>query len=156
MVSKTNNKDENYVLDLCDEVLRLTCRRQHRFDFLRGDPNKKGKTVLLPVDGYYQPLGLVIEYRERQHTEVVKFFDKPDHITVSGVHRGEQRRIYDERRKLLIPQNNLTLVEISYSNFNYNTHKRIIRNRNKDYEIIKKILSKYIKQEKSTYYQTND
>ena len=35
------DKDEHYVLDLCDKILRLTSSRQHRFDFLRGDVNKE-------------------------------------------------------------------------------------------------------------------
>ncbi|WP_309751901.1 hypothetical protein [Novosphingobium sp.] len=46
---------------------------------------------MLPVDAWYPELALVIEYRERQHSEAVKFFDQRE--TVSGVGRGEQRRI---------------------------------------------------------------
>jgi hypothetical protein len=47
-------KDEHYVLDLCDKVLHLSCSRQHRFDFLRGDINIRGYAAKLPIDGYYR------------------------------------------------------------------------------------------------------
>ena len=30
--------DESYVIGLCDSILNRTARRQHRFEFLRGDP----------------------------------------------------------------------------------------------------------------------
>lgn len=72
----STKKDEHYVLDLCDKVLGHTSSRQHKFDFLRGDPNAKGIAVRLPVDAFYQDLNLAVEYHERQHTESVKFFDK--------------------------------------------------------------------------------
>jgi len=92
--SSRQNSDEAYVLDLCDEILGQKASRQHKFDFLKGDSGRK-----LPVDGYYEELNLAIEYRERQHSEPVSHFDKPHKMTVSGVHRGEQRKIYDQRRR---------------------------------------------------------
>lgn len=131
------DRDEHYVLDLCDKVLGLNSYRQHKFDFLVGDPNAKGVATKLPVDSYYQKLNLVIEYREHQHTEEVKIFDKPNKMTVSGVHRGEQRKIYDERRRNNLPKNNITLLEISYSDFNYDGQKKLIRNPINDIEIVK-------------------
>lgn len=140
----SNNKDEHYVLDLCDKVLGLTSSRQHKFDFLLGDQNAKGVATKLPVNSFYQDLNLVVEYRERQHTESVKFFDKPNKITVSGVHRGEQRKIYDERRRKVLPKYNIHLVEISFSDFDYDKQKRIIRNQDKDIEIVKLKLKKFI------------
>jgi hypothetical protein len=132
-----SDKDEQYVIDLCDEVLKQKASRQHRFDFLLGDAGTK-----LPVDSYYESLNLVIEYREKQHTEEVKHFDKPDVMTVSGVHRGEQRKIYDERRREVLPKNGIKLVEISYSDFEYDSSKQIKRNRERDIEIVKKVLTK--------------
>ena len=39
--------------------------------------------TMLPVDAYYEELNLVVEYREKQHTEEIKFFDRSDKITVS-------------------------------------------------------------------------
>ena len=128
-----NNRDEVYVIDLCDEVLGMKSSRQYRFPFLLGDSGKA-----LPVDAYYEQLSLVVEYCERQHTEAVAFFDRKQ--TVSGVSRGEQRRIYDERRKEILPQHNIRLVNISYSDFECNSQKRIVRNHQRDREIIRKKL----------------
>jgi hypothetical protein len=78
--------DESYVIDLCDEVLGEAALRQHRFDYLRGDARPGGQGVRLPVDAYYPALELVVEYRERQHTESIPFMDR--RMTVSGVDRG--------------------------------------------------------------------
>jgi hypothetical protein len=103
----TKQKDEDYVLDLCDEVLKLKGSRQHKFDFLLGDAGTK-----LPVDIYFAKLNLVVEYREYQHSNAVKHFDKPDKMTVSGIHRGEQRKIYDQRRRDVLPVNGIMLIEI--------------------------------------------
>ena len=141
---KKSKKDEHYVLDLCDTILGLTSARQHKFDFLIGDTNAKSLAVRLPVDAYYDELKIVIEYRELQHTESVKFFDKADRMTISGVHRGEQRRIYDEKRRNLIPQHGLTLIEISYLDFNHSKQKRIIRNEKEDTQILKNILQTHV------------
>jgi hypothetical protein len=121
-ISKPKDSDENYVLNLCDEILNQKGLRQHRFDFLRGDSGTK-----LPVDIYYPSLNLVIEYRETQHTNSVKHFDKPDVMTVSGVHRGEQRKIYDQRRRDLLPKHGIKLIEIGYSDFEFDRGMRIVR-----------------------------
>jgi len=140
----SNNKDEHYVLDLCDKVLGLTSSRQHKFDFLLGDTNANGVAAKLPVDSFYSELNLVVEYCERQHTESVKFFDKPNKMTVSGVHRGEQRKIYDARRRNILPKHNIHLVEISFSDFNYDGQKRIIRNPETDIVVVKLKLEKFL------------
>ena len=129
------NSDEEYVIDLCDEVLGESARRQHRFDFLRGDANTR-----LPVDAYYPRRKLVVEYRERQHTQSVRHFDKPDRKTVSGVHRGVQRRLYDQRRRDVLPRQGIRLVEIEYSSLKHTSNGRLIRNRSADYAVIKSIL----------------
>lgn len=135
--SKISDKDEQYVIDLCDEVLGVKASRQYRFSFLTGDAGTP-----LPVDSYYDSLKLVVEFREKQHTEEVKFFDKPDRMTVSGVHRGEQRKLYDERRRKVLPENGIKLVEISYTDFSCDKLKRIVRNRDNDLKTVKKILVK--------------
>ena len=77
---------------LCDVLLWQRASRQHHFQFLTAD-----SSVPLPVDAYYPSLHLVVEYRERQHTEDVPFFDRRP--TVSGVPRGEQPALYDQRRR---------------------------------------------------------
>ena len=129
--------DEHYVLDLCDEVLGLKGLRQHRFDFLLGDPNAQGKRAKLPVDSYYPELNFVIEYKEQQHTLPNKHFDKPDLFTVSGVHRGEQRKIYDQRRREVLPQHGIRLIELDYLDFCCDRNNKIIRNKENDLKIIK-------------------
>ena len=129
LAKSKSQSDERYIIDLCDEVLKLKALRQYRFDFLRGDSGTK-----LPVDAYYPALSLVIEYRERQHTEEVKFFDRRQ--TVSGVGRGEQRRIYDQKRRDLLPQNGISLVEFDYSEFEHSRSKKLLRIKEKDLRII--------------------
>jgi hypothetical protein len=129
-------KDEHYILDICDNVLKLKSSRQHRFDFLRGDIGKKGYSVPLPVDAYYAELNFVIEYKERQHTESVAFFDKPNVITASGVHRGEQRKIYDKRKIDVLAEHKILVIELSYTDFIHNKQKRIIRNSINDNKVV--------------------
>lgn len=122
-LQKTDNKsasrkqsDESYVIDLCDEVLKQKAIRQHRFYFLRGDAGTR-----LPVDAYYPKLNLVIEFRERQHTEEVKFFDRKQ--TVSGIGRGEQRKLYDQRRRDILPKHGIKLIELGYDDFEHTRAK---------------------------------
>lgn len=140
---KRKNSDEHYVIDLCDEVLGKLASRQHCFDFLRGDASKvfpQGKK--LPVDAYYDSLNLVVEYYERQHTESVKHFNKQN--TVSGVTRDEQRRIYDERRRKILPEHGIDLIILSYTDFRCNPTKRLVRDRNSDIVVVRQKLKKYI------------
>jgi hypothetical protein len=132
--------DEAYVLDLCDEVLEERGYRQHRFDWLLGDQGRTGGRVALPVDGYYPEHRLVVEYRERQHDEPVKHFDKPDKMTVSGVHRGEQRRLYDQRREELIPANGLRLVVLRPSDLASTGNGRLRREHTSDLAAVRRIL----------------
>lgn len=140
--SRNENSDEKYVIDLCDEILGSKASRQHKFDFLRGDTNVQGRSVRLPVDAFYEELNLVIEFRERQHTEEVKFFDKPNKMTVSGINRGEQRKLYDQRRRDTLPKHGIQLIEISYDDFNHDRLKRILRDKKNDIEVIKRKLKK--------------
>jgi hypothetical protein len=131
------NSDENYVLDLCDEILGAKSERQKRFDFLLGDAGPSGRRRRLPVDAFYPTLGLAIEYREIQHTQSVKFFDKPHRLTVSHVHRGEQRKIYDERRRVELKANRIRLVEIEYDELIGDGRTRLRRDRSSDIATIK-------------------
>lgn len=138
------DSDESYIIDLCDEVLQTKASRQHRFPFLKGDGSKP---VSLPVDAYYEDLKMVIEYYELQHTESVSYFDKPETMTVSGVCRGEQRKIYDQRRREVLPQNGISLEIFDYSNFNYDSSrsKRLIRDYENDIKVVREKLKKYLK-----------
>ncbi len=130
-----SQSDESYVIDLCDEVLKQKAIRQHRFDFLVGDTGTK-----LPVDAYYQKLNLVIEFREKQHTEEVKFFDKRQ--TVSGMSRGEQRKHYDKLRRDILPKHGIKLIEFDYSEFEHRSNKKLIRNKIADLKAVTRKLKK--------------
>lgn len=134
---RRTNSDEYYVIDLCDEVLGMKASRQHTFDFLRGDTGRK-----LPVGAYYEKLNLVVEYYERQHTESVKLFDQKE--TKSGVPRSVQRRIYDVRRKEILPLHDIQVEVISYSDFGKS--KRLKRNKQYDLDVGKKSLDEVVAQ----------
>lgn len=126
------DSDEVYVLDLCDQDLGTAGSRQHRFDWLLGDPGRNGQRRRLPVDGYWANHQLVVEYRELQHDGPNAFFDKPERLTVSGVHRGQQRAIYDARRDELIPAHGLHLVVIKPADLDATPRGRLRRNADHD------------------------
>ena len=130
--------DENYIIDLCDAVLKEKASRQHRFGFLLGDSGRK-----LPVDAYYSKLNIVIEFHEKQHSEVVSFFDRRP--TVSGVSRGEQRRIYDQRRREILPEHGIALVELSIAEFPHTGRRRLLRRSDEEREIILNKLRNYMR-----------
>ncbi|HEY9441232.1 MAG TPA: hypothetical protein VIS29_21825 [Streptomyces sp.] len=136
-----DDSDETYVIDLCDEVFAEKSMRHHRFDWLLGDPGTNGRQVTLPVDAYWPGRELVVEYRERQHDEPVPFFDKPDRLTVSGVHRGEQRALYDARRETEIPAHGLWFVVIRPDDLDADGRGRLRRNRESDLRVVRKLLS---------------
>jgi hypothetical protein len=120
MAAMRANSDEAYVVALCDRVLGHSALRNYRFPFLVGDSGRR-----LPVDAYYPDLKLVVEYRERQHTEAVPFFDCK--VTVSGMPRGLQRARYDQLRRDVLPKNGIRLVELDYSLFPHGSRKRLLR-----------------------------
>jgi len=77
---------------------------------------------------------------ETQHYEATPFFDKPERMTVSGVHRGEQRRTYDARRAELIPANGLRLVQIRTTDFKL-VGRKVVRHPTTDLEIVRRALA---------------
>jgi very-short-patch-repair endonuclease len=137
--ASASQRDEAYVVDLCDELLGQKALRQHKFAFLRGDAGTR-----LPVDAYYPDLRLVIEYREPQHTRPNLHFDKPDRLTVSGVHRGEQRALYDQRRRDVLPQHGIDLLEIAYDELSHNAKGRLVRDRASDLRILRQLLARWL------------
>ena len=140
MITKAikDKSDENYIIDLCDEILGQKASRQHRFPFLVGDPGRNGNCCKLPVDAYYKSLKLVVEYRERQHIEYVGFFDNKK--TSQGITRGEQRQRYDKLRRIILPLHGIQLIELSFNQFSYNSAKRLLRNKTDDIEILRTII----------------
>ena len=144
-INKRVNNDENYVINLCDELLNAAASRQHRFPFLLGDfhRDKKSRTKL-PVDAFYQNLNLVIEYRFKQPTEETSDTDQPLLKTVSGVSLNEQRKIYNQRRKEVLLRKEINFIEINYYAFEYDNEFNIIRNKEKDIEIVRDLLKAYL------------
>lgn len=134
-------RDEEYIINLCDEVLGIKAKRQYTFDFLLGDVNEKGQRRKLPVDAFYEPLKLVVEYWEIQHFEDVPIYEKD---TISGK-RSVQRKIYDQRRQELIPKHGLKLLIIPYKDFEHSNNSRLKRNPERDIKIIQNLLSQYKK-----------
>ena len=132
------HSDEAYVIDLCDEILREKAMRGHRFSWLIGDPGRNGQCASLPVDAYFEKHKLVVEYRERQHYETVAFFDRRE--TVSGIGRGEQRRLYDQRREVIIPKHDLRLCIIRPENLKADRRLRLLRDRKYDVKAVREIL----------------
>lgn len=145
------NSDETYVIALCDKVLGLKADRQKRFDFLLGDLHKNGKTqTLLPVDAFYEELQLVIEYKEIQNfrpiasrAKIESEDEEEEEENTKIVSREEQRRIYDERRAKVLPENDISMLVISYSDFNYDDKNKIIRNEETDLKIVEKALKDF-------------
>lgn len=135
------SSDESYVVDLCEQVLGSAASRQHKFDWLLGDPGKGGSRRRLPVDAFWPEHQLVVEYRELQHDQPTPHFDKPERITVSGVHRGRQRALYDARRDGGIPAHGLRLIVIKPSDLDANNRGRLRRSRESDLKAIERLLS---------------
>ena len=141
-MGKRSETDEFYVIDLCDERFGASASRQHRFDWLPGDwSERKQPFSQLPIDAYWPSLPLVVEYAGRQHSESVKVFDQRD--TVSGVPRGQQRRIYDQRRVDLVPVNDLTLIVVQAVAFSLKRMK-IVRDPERDIEVLRNRLADFI------------
>lgn len=135
-------KDEHYIIDLCDRVLNRRATRQRRFSFLRGDPGKSGRCATLPVDAYYDELKVAIEYQESQHTEPNALFDRKP--TVSGCHRGEQRRRYDQRKMTILREHGIRVVVLDYRSFEHDNRGRLKRNEARDEATIRNQLLEFL------------
>lgn len=131
--------DEKYLLDLVAEILaEPDYRWQHRFPTLLGDPGKDGKRRPLPVDGYFPRHGLIVEYWEKQHSAPVPIMDQG--TTVSGMSRGHQRRLYDQRRQAWADANGLKLVILDHRGFETDDRGRLRRQLTRDRGIVAKAL----------------
>ncbi|HMN40420.1 MAG TPA: hypothetical protein PKE29_06205 [Phycisphaerales bacterium] len=134
-MGKRADSDEHYVLDLCDEVIGVRGERQATFLWLVGDVSPTtGRARKLPVDGYWPALRLVVEFQEKQHTEAVALFDR--RATLSGVPRGEQRRLYDQRKVEILPQHGIRVVVIHKSEFTTKADK-IVRDHEHDIAVVR-------------------
>ncbi|MFJ5831457.1 hypothetical protein [Streptomyces sp. NPDC093089] len=137
-----DDSDEAYVVGLCNQVLGEVASTQHKFDWLLGDPGAGGRRARLPVDAYWPGHRLVVEYRELQHDQPTPHFDKPDRMTVSGVHRGEQRALYDARRDSEIPAHGLRLVVVRPADLDADTRGRLRRNAEADLAALRALLAR--------------
>lgn len=127
--------DEKYILDLVSEVLaEPDYRWQHRFPTLLGDPGQDGKRRPLPVDGYFPRHRLIVEYWEKQHSAPVPIMD--DGMSVSGVSRGHQRRLYDQRRQAWADANGQRFVILDYRGFETDKQDRLRRDPARDRQIV--------------------
>jgi hypothetical protein len=108
-------RTERYVVSLLEQLLG-PAERGKRFEWAVGDISPKtGRAARLPFDAVWEEHKLIVEVDEEQHHEATPIFDKPDHLTVSGVHRGEQRRLYDDRKRAAAVAQGYSLVAIRWS-----------------------------------------
>ncbi len=103
-----------------------------------GDKNKSGIRRKLAVDGYFPKYNLIVEYLERQHFESVKIMDR--RMTISGVTRDKQRRIYHKRRKQFAIKNGYNYLELAYMDFEHYKNGKLKRIDYNDESVIKEKL----------------
>ncbi len=140
------NNDEHYIIDLCDELLGLEASRKHRFDFLLGDVHKNGKTQSkLPVDAYYEEQNLVLEMMESRDVDPIVIREKPSKKTREAVKRAKQIKIYQERKYKGLEAKEIGLILIRSDAFECNEHKLLMRDREKDLEVLRGLLADYLK-----------
>ena len=87
------------------------------------------------MDAYYLGLKRAIEYRETQHTKAVAH-NKSTLITIGGAHRGEQRGLYDQRRRDVLPANGIRLIEIDHTDLACDNSSRLLRDEGRDRHVI--------------------
>jgi hypothetical protein len=114
-VRRAVGKVADYVIGLLDEILDGGVEREKRYPWALGDrSDKTGRQARLPFDAVWEARRLVVEVDEDQHRRPVTFWDKPDRLTMSGVDRQEQRRIYDQRKRAAARSRGYTVVEIGW------------------------------------------
>ena len=105
----------NYVISLLGEILQEEPEREKRYHWALGDMSPKtGRRAKLPFDAAWESRRLIVEVDEDQHRRPVEFWDKPDVKTVSGVDRGEQRRIYDVRKRGAAREAGYVVLEVDW------------------------------------------
>lgn len=107
---------EDHVVSLLAEILGEEPERGKRFPWALGDPSPNtGRQIPLPFDAVWESRRLIVEVDEDQHRRPVEFWDKSDRVTVSGVHRGEQRRIYDLRKRESARAQGYSVLEVEWA-----------------------------------------
>lgn len=72
--------------------------------------------------------------------EARRLVDKPDKLTVSDVHCGEQRRIYDERRRALVPRTATRCTSSALPSSRSTRRGRLLREPEKDEVLHRELL----------------
>lgn len=144
MAKKRADSDEIYVLDLIAEIIDENYKGQMKFDTLLGDPGKSGQRRKLPVDAYFSEVNLIVEYREKQHSQPVNIMDR--RMTISGVHRGEQRKFYDLRKEKWAEDNKKKFLSISYTDLVHRTNGRLKRSIEEDGILLKNLIQNEFKE----------
>lgn len=132
------NSDEKYVLDLIAELLNEKFEWQKTFDSLRGDQGKLGRRYKLPVDAYFEQHNLIVEYREIQHYKPVTIMDRK--LTVSGISRGEQRKLYDLRKEKWAHESNIDFFAVSYLDLDHRSSGKLKRTTELDRSTLESLL----------------
>jgi len=136
------NNDENYLLNLCDELLEAEASRHHRFDFVLGDPHADGVTKTpLPIDAYYLEHNLAIDFWDNDRDMSTPRYKR---MTVSGITRAEQIILYRNRKRKALKKKQIDFIEIDFSRFERTEDQKLKRNRESDIALIKRILKKYV------------
>jgi hypothetical protein len=76
-----------------------------------------------------------------QHDQPMPHFDKPDRLTVSGVHRGLQRALYDRRRDEQVPAHGLRLIVVKPADLAADRRGRLLRRREDDLRSLRAIFA---------------
>ncbi len=90
------------------------------------------------MDGYFHKQRLIVEYHERQHTQPVPIMDRRN--TVSGVRRGEQRRLYDQRKREWASNSGLRYVAVPFDALVHDRRGRLKRDSARDRATIASLL----------------
>ncbi|MEJ6735825.1 MAG: hypothetical protein QNK84_02130 [Flavobacteriales bacterium] len=139
---RKENSDEYYLVGLCNEILKEKAVHQHSFNYLLGDLHKDGRRrTRLPLDAFYFGLNMAIEFYEKGDEES----DDAKVITVSNVKRSEQRKIYAQRKRDVLKEKGIGLVEMDYDEFECNEDNTLVRNKEADVKILNKMLQGFLK-----------
>ncbi len=131
------NSDENYLINLCDELLGKEAARKHTFDTLVGNLHKRGKgRTKLPLDAYYKDLKLVIEFF--QTNKPVEELDEKEQARIAQI------KYYDELKKEAVLAKSMRYMKINFAQFECNETNKLIRNTENDTLVLKGILKDFL------------
>ena len=125
--------DENYLFDLCDQILGQKALRQHLFHF----PDK-GRNF--PVHGFYPELELALYYRKPPQSEVVTHLKHISWISGRSIHREKEEEGFLQRCREQLSEKGIRFLEIHHSNFSYNKLERLKKDSQQDMTVLKDLL----------------